>query len=349
MGADFISHTRGVINMYGVFQTFYQSHLLEHQSASNISWVGSIQAFLIFLGGAVVGPFFDLGYLRLLLSLGTFSTYFGMMMTSVCKTYWQFVLAQGVTVGIGFGCLFLPSVAIVSQYFTTKKSIAFGIVSTGGIIGESHESHTLRINKKYWLVLQVVSSTPSFSGSSSPRLGLAGRSAQSPSSYLSRNWSRYSECDWESHRLRKGMTSLTWLHSNLSHTFCSALGHFSVSWASTSPSSTSNFSHWRRQRSMPTSPHISYRSSTRPQQSEDWYRTSSPTRPAPSTSKFRSPSFSLCYASAGLASKAPQVVSCSLSCTDSLVDHSYRCRGWRSSAYRQTWLQLVSSLACHFS
>ncbi|KAF6240567.1 hypothetical protein HO173_001237 [Letharia columbiana] len=128
-------NTWGVINMYGVFQTFYQSNLLEHQSASNISWVGSIQAFLIFLGGAVVGPFFDLGYLRLLLSLGTFSTCFGMMMTSICKTYWQFVLAQGVTVGIGFGCLFLPSVAIVSQYFTTKKAIAFGIVSTGGSIG----------------------------------------------------------------------------------------------------------------------------------------------------------------------------------------------------------------------
>jgi MFS family permease len=106
--------------MYGVFQTFYQSHLLQHESASNISWVGSIQAFLLFLGGAVVGPFFDLGYLRLLLSLGTFITVFGMMMTSICSTYWQFLLAQGVTVGIGFGCLFLPSVAIVSQYFTTK-------------------------------------------------------------------------------------------------------------------------------------------------------------------------------------------------------------------------------------
>ncbi len=121
--------------MYGVFQTFYESDILRHESASNISWVGSIQAFLIFLGGAMVSPFFDLGYLGTLLSLGTFCIVFGMMMTSLCTTYWQFILAQGITVGIGFGCLFLPSVAIVSQYFTTKKAIAFGVVSTGGSLG----------------------------------------------------------------------------------------------------------------------------------------------------------------------------------------------------------------------
>lgn len=140
MDADLISHTRGVINMYGVFQTFYELNILERQSASNISWVGSLQGSLIFFGGAIVGPFFDLGYLRLLLFLGTFCTVFGMMMTSICQTYWQFMLAQGVTVGIGFGCLFLPSVAIVSQYFTTKKSIAFGIVSTEGSVGTLQES-----------------------------------------------------------------------------------------------------------------------------------------------------------------------------------------------------------------
>lgn len=127
--------------MYGVFQTYYQSNLLHLESASRISWIGSIQAFLIFLGGTVAGPFFDLGYLKLLLGVGTFSTVFGMMMTSLCKTYWQFVLAQGLTVGIGFGCLFLPSVAIVSQYFTIKKSLAFGIVSAGGSIGTSYGTH----------------------------------------------------------------------------------------------------------------------------------------------------------------------------------------------------------------
>lgn len=136
---------RGVVNMFGVYQTFYQSNFLSSQSASNISWVGSVQAFLLFFGSAAAGPFFDMGYLRTLLCVGTFFTVFGMMMTSICTTYWQIFLAQGVVVGIGYGCLFLPSVAIVPQYFTTKKSLAFGIASTGSSIGQSTTSRIVEI------------------------------------------------------------------------------------------------------------------------------------------------------------------------------------------------------------
>ena len=131
---------RGVVNMYGVYQTFYESNILNSQTASNISWIGSIQAFLLFVGAAVAGPFFDMGYLRTLLLAGTFLTVFGMMMTSLCERYWEVLLAQGVTAGLGFGCLFLPSVGIVSQYFTTKKAFAFGIASTGSSIGQFRDA-----------------------------------------------------------------------------------------------------------------------------------------------------------------------------------------------------------------
>lgn len=54
-----------------------------------------------------------------------------MMMTSLCTAYWQAILAQGICVGIGSGCLFIPSVAIVSTYFSTKKSLATGIAASG--------------------------------------------------------------------------------------------------------------------------------------------------------------------------------------------------------------------------
>jgi presenilin-like A22 family membrane protease len=38
-----------------------------------------------------------------------------MMMTSICTEYWQVVLAQGLVVGIGTGCMLLPSVAVMPQ------------------------------------------------------------------------------------------------------------------------------------------------------------------------------------------------------------------------------------------
>jgi len=60
---------------------------------------------------------------------------FGMMMTSLCTTYWQLMLAQGLCVGIGSGCLFLPAIGIVPSYFTTKKAFAMGISASGSSFG----------------------------------------------------------------------------------------------------------------------------------------------------------------------------------------------------------------------
>ena len=123
--------------MYGVFQTFYEIELLSDHSASAISWIGSIQGALLFFGSAISGPLFDMGFLRTLLFMGTTFVVGGMMITSISKTYWQIILTQGVTIGLGFGCLFLLCVGIVSQYFTSKRAFAFGMASTGGSIGES--------------------------------------------------------------------------------------------------------------------------------------------------------------------------------------------------------------------
>ena len=57
------------------------------------------------------------------------------MMTSLGTQYYQIVLAQGVCVGIGAGCLFVPSVAIVATYFTTKRALMIGIAAAGGSLG----------------------------------------------------------------------------------------------------------------------------------------------------------------------------------------------------------------------
>lgn len=127
---------RGIVNTYGVFQTYYTSNLLNQESPSNISWVGSIGAFLLLIIGVATGPIYDAGYFRTLVAVGSFLVVFGMMMTSICKSYWEVMLAQGLCVGLGSGCLFIPSVAIVSTYFTTKKAFATGVAAAGSSLGE---------------------------------------------------------------------------------------------------------------------------------------------------------------------------------------------------------------------
>jgi MFS family permease len=118
-----------------VFQTYYQTSILKSHSASEISWIGTFQAFLLVAFSIVAGPIFDRGYFRPLIIVGTFLTVFGTMMTSISTNYWQVFLSQGLCVGLGAGCIFLPSVAIVATYFTTKRALAIGIVASGGSIG----------------------------------------------------------------------------------------------------------------------------------------------------------------------------------------------------------------------
>jgi MFS family permease len=129
-----LTKSRGIVNTFGVYQTYYESGLLFQRSSSDISWIGSLQAFLLLIIGVITGPLYDAGYFRPLVFTGSFLVVFGMMMTSLCTEYWQVILAQGLCVGIGSGCLFIPSVAIVSTYFSTKKSLATGIAASGSSI-----------------------------------------------------------------------------------------------------------------------------------------------------------------------------------------------------------------------
>ena len=132
-----LSMNRGIANTFGAFQTYFEGALLQNETPSRISWIGSIQGFLlVFVAGSCTGPIFDAGRLRGLIITGTASAVFGMMMTSICKEYWQFVLAQGLIVGSGAGCLLLPSVAVMPQYFTKRRAFANGLAAAGSSVGK---------------------------------------------------------------------------------------------------------------------------------------------------------------------------------------------------------------------
>ncbi|KAG6871800.1 hypothetical protein C0995_016418 [Termitomyces sp. Mi166 len=49
--------------------------------------------------------------------------------------YYQTFLAQSLGAGLGGGLTYVPSVAVVSQYFTTKRALAMTIVASGASIG----------------------------------------------------------------------------------------------------------------------------------------------------------------------------------------------------------------------
>ncbi|CAI6336094.1 unnamed protein product [Periconia digitata] len=120
---------------FGAFQAYYSGNILSNMTASSISWIGTIQAWLLIVVGVLSGPLFDRGYFRSMLCIGNFLVVFGIMMLSLSTKYWQIFLSQGICMGIGAGLLYIPSLALVGIWFDKKRSIAMGLVMSGIAIG----------------------------------------------------------------------------------------------------------------------------------------------------------------------------------------------------------------------
>ncbi|TVY93615.1 Fujikurins efflux protein [Lachnellula willkommii] len=125
----------GWINCIGVFQDYYQTHPLSQYSSSTVSWIPSMEVFMMFLGGPVFGKLFDNYGPRYLLLTGSFFHVFGLMMTSLSTQYYQFFLAQGVVSALGASAIFYPGMSCVGQWFFKNRAAAYGIMASGSSLG----------------------------------------------------------------------------------------------------------------------------------------------------------------------------------------------------------------------
>ncbi|KAJ7511388.1 MFS general substrate transporter [Mycena galericulata] len=103
----------GPVLAFGVFQDFYLTDFLKSYTASDISWIGSVQIFLELGCGALVGKLYDSGYCRAVLVF----------------------LSQGLGMGMGLALIFVPVSTLVSQHFRARKALAMGILSASAPVG----------------------------------------------------------------------------------------------------------------------------------------------------------------------------------------------------------------------
>ncbi|KAK3697945.1 hypothetical protein LTR37_017169 [Vermiconidia calcicola] len=135
LGACFVFfNTWGLVQAFGAYQSYYTTNTLRENNASTISWIGTIQAWLLVSVGVISGPIFDQGYLRTLVFAGSSMIVFGVMMLSLARSYYQILLAQSICIGLGSGLLFTPSVAQVTVTFSAKRrplALGLSMVGTG--------------------------------------------------------------------------------------------------------------------------------------------------------------------------------------------------------------------------
>ncbi|XP_051995963.1 solute carrier family 16 member 6b [Xyrauchen texanus] len=121
--------TYGIIKIFGIFLQDLMSCFGE--SNSRVSWAISICVFVMAFTAPLsmvmsnrfgYRPVIMLG--GLLISLGTITTAFTQ---SISEIY----ITMGIVAGLGYCLTFLPTVTILSQYFSKRRSLVTSIASTG--------------------------------------------------------------------------------------------------------------------------------------------------------------------------------------------------------------------------
>ncbi|EEA19682.1 hypothetical protein TMatcc_009825 [Talaromyces marneffei ATCC 18224] len=128
-----IVNTWGYVNAFGVFQSYYTTQLQE--LPSTISWIGSVQTFLVFFIGTFSGRATDAGYFKFTWSCGMVIAVLSLFLTSLCHEYWQIFLSQGLMSGIGCGLMFCPTIALLPTYFEKHRALALAGAAAGSATG----------------------------------------------------------------------------------------------------------------------------------------------------------------------------------------------------------------------
>ncbi|KAF3036171.1 hypothetical protein E8E12_004119 [Didymella heteroderae] len=142
-GFGLMFNSWGLINAFGVFQEYYSSFHPALSTLSSISWIGSLQIFLMLACGSATGSFVDRGYAQLMTFIGCALVTLGLLFTSFSgeftsahrPVYYQVLLSQGVLSGMGMSLLLVPSTAIVPTHFTQNRALAVGLANTGASLG----------------------------------------------------------------------------------------------------------------------------------------------------------------------------------------------------------------------
>lgn len=58
-----------------------------------------------------------------------------MMLTSLCTEFYQFLLCQGIFLGVCSGLIFAPALSIIGHYFFKRRALAMALASTGSPLG----------------------------------------------------------------------------------------------------------------------------------------------------------------------------------------------------------------------
>lgn len=126
----------GIVNMFGVYQEYYESSFLSNRSPGDISWIGALALSVSFFGTIIFAYPMDLGYMKPLAIAATFLQFLALMLlASFCRSFWSIMLVHGAFVGVNSSIFYIVSLGCVAPYFSKKRPLAMSIGTSGAALG----------------------------------------------------------------------------------------------------------------------------------------------------------------------------------------------------------------------
>lgn len=131
----------GTLFSFGVFQELYQTMSLEadnpfsKQNAATIDTIGTLSASIMTLFAPFATAWSKRYSPRTVVSGGGILFFLGCLLASFSHALWQFILTQGLLVGLGICFSYMPAMAVAPTWFNKKRGFALGIMSAGTGIG----------------------------------------------------------------------------------------------------------------------------------------------------------------------------------------------------------------------
>ncbi|TPX07019.1 uncharacterized protein E0L32_011087 [Thyridium curvatum] len=126
--------TYGLMSAMGLCQVYWQEHQLSHLSPTEISWIGSVFAFLDCLLGLPFGLVFDRWGSRFVLPAASVVYWLSLLSLAWCTTYGHF-MACFIIAGISGAVPTTVAFCVIDHWFSRHRAFAMGIVTTGAPIG----------------------------------------------------------------------------------------------------------------------------------------------------------------------------------------------------------------------
>lgn len=137
-GRAWLDMTLGALAMFTVFATAYSFGTFVKPIAAEFkadrgstALVFGLTAFLYFVLGAITGPLVQRVGPKLMVLFGGVVQVAGIMAMTKVHSLWQAYVTYCLGVGIGVACCYVPMVAVVGGWFTTKRPKALGLAVSG--------------------------------------------------------------------------------------------------------------------------------------------------------------------------------------------------------------------------